>query len=111
MYTNAFNLLFCLFLSFHCNSSINSSWRLILLPLSYRTDEGRRDHSPGKLVKLGSALIPLSVPLHGSLAPEFMVLTTKLSVDCLVRIVQTRSRGFECQAEEDHIIWKTVESH
>lgn len=111
MYMNSFNLLFCLFLSFHCNSSINSSWRLILLPLSHHTDEGRRDHSPGKLVKLGSALIPLSVPLHDSLAPEFMVLTTKLSVDCLVRIVQTRSRGFECQAEEDHIIWKTVESH
>lgn len=39
-----------------------------------------------------------------------MVLTTKLSVDCLVRIVQARSRGFECQAEE-HIIWRTVESH
>ena len=38
-------------------------------------------------------------------------LTTKLSIDCLVRIVHTRLRGFECQAEEDHIIWRTVESH
>lgn len=103
MYTNSFNLLFCLFLSFRCNSSINRSWRLMLSPVSHRADEGRRDHSPGELGKLGSALISLSVPLHGSLAPGFMVLTAKLSADRLVRIVQTRSRGFECQAEEDHL--------
>ena len=52
-------------------------------------------------MKLGSALIPVSVPLHDSLAPEFMVLTTKLSVDCLVRIVQARSRGFDAKQKKN----------